>query len=185
MTPPEPERVRHPVAAACSGALGAILALVPQLAARWAFLVVTVVVAVVVAVSLARRRTAWRPLAFAGGWVAVPVVIVLTFPGALPELTEWMHSHRFDAATWRGARGAPYEDRTRLRMLDDLRRSGALDGRTRDEVLSLLGEPDRTEAGPGPALWWRAGPDGVIDSISLRVWFGPDGRVVRHDLACD
>lgn len=185
MTPPEPRRVRSPVAAACDGALGAILALVPQVVTRGAFLVATGVVAVVVGVSLARRRTAWRPLAFAGGWVAVPVVVVLMLPGALPELTDWMHSHRFDAAAWRGARGARYGDGARLRMLDDLRRSGALDGRTRDEVLSMLGEPDRTEDGPSPALWWRAGPDGVIDSISLRVWFGPDGRVTGHDVTGD
>jgi hypothetical protein len=168
-----------------SGALAAVVALVPQIGFRWAFLVATGVVVVVVGVSLARHRTAWRPLAFAGGWIAVPVVVVLALPGAFPEFTDWMHSHRFDAAAWRGAQGAPYDDRTRLRMLDDLRRSGALDGRTRDEVVALLGEPDRTEAGPTPALRWRAGPDGVIDSISLRVFFGPDGRVVRHAVVGD
>jgi hypothetical protein len=139
-------------------------------------------------IALCLGRTRHRPMGFAGGWLAVPgvfMLLILLHSGALGDL---FLSQRFDPASWRGKQGAPWDDRTRQRMVDDLRESGRLDHLTPTECVALLGEPSERRWGQDEHTWaWRLGPDrGIgIDSEWLCVRFGPGGRVTDHFLWTD
>jgi hypothetical protein len=106
------------------------------------------------------------------------VILFLWMTGSLGD---YFLATRFDAAAWRAHANAAFDDRTRLRMVEDLRESGRLEGLTRAEVVGLLGEP--SERGRRDTeLVWRVGPDRGfgIDSTWLSVEFGSDGRVRSH-----
>ena len=160
---------------------------------------VTAALFAVVIAALVRGRTAWRPLAFAAGWCSFPALVAGGFLALFGVMngtwTDWAYSDRFDAAAWRAAREPTGFDRTRLRMLADLRAGGRLDRATREDVVALLGEPDRRDFDLGfrpsdGSDWtagdWTVGSDATwIDTVVLRVWIGPDGRVVRHEVTAD
>jgi hypothetical protein len=76
----------------------------------------------------------------------------------------------------------------RLRMADDLVESKKLIGLTRQEVVSRLGEPPKTEYFKNFDLVYYLGPERgfiSIDSEWLVVKFSPDGRVERAAIAKD
>ena len=155
-----------------------------------AYLLLTGAVVVAGIVLLVVRARNLHPVAFALGWLAPPgavlclLLLMMWYSG---ELGDYVLTGRFDAEVWRAHAGAEFGDRTRLRMVDDLRASGRLDGLTREQALMLLGEPSQRFQGDDGWIWW-VGPERgfiVIDSTWLEVRFGPDGRVVSHRLTED
>lgn len=66
--------------------------------------------------------------------LAVPVLLFMT------DLPERLYQTRFDPATWKAAPRARSDDRSR--QIDDLLASRALDHKSREEVLGLLGPDD-------------------------------------------
>jgi len=85
-------------------------------------------------------------------------------------------STRFDAAHW-NAKNLPAS--VRLQMADDLIQTHRLDGMTRSQVISLLGEPPKTPYFKDYDLVYLLGPERgfmPIDSEWLVVKFGRDGR---------
>ena len=92
----------------------------------------------------------------------------------------------FNSATWRRVGGT--FDSVRLRMVDDLIDSKALDGRSREQVLTLLGPADE----PGKFAEWNLvywlGPErGMLrlDSEWLVIRFADDGRVAGYRIVRD
>jgi hypothetical protein len=73
-------------------------------------------------------------------------------------------------------------------MTDDLVNSKKLNGLTRQEVLTLLGEPPKTEYFKEYELVYYLGPERGfmrIDSEWLVLKFGTDGRISRAVIARD
>lgn len=70
----------------------------------------------------------------------------------------------------RGFDGGVWKDRPgeRSRMVDDLLRGERLKGKTREEVVELLGGDAEAR---GASLVYRVGSDGVIDDVWLDVVF--------------
>lgn len=182
---PRPRPRLHAAAAFCGG----VLLSLPVLIGLWPiFPVVTLGLAVAAIVALATRRTWWRPIVFMGGWLALPALLF----GMLFWVSggsDYVLARSFDREAWVEKRGAAFGDRTRLRMVDDLQRSGRLDGLARERALELLGPPDDGVwwGNDGRSPVWRLGPDRGfgVDSSWLRLTFGPDGRVVDHDIVED
>jgi hypothetical protein len=91
----------------------------------------------------------------------------------------------FDVALWKNSATT---SSVRLRMADDLVNSKKLNGLTRQEVLTLLGEPPKTEYFKEYELAYYLGPERgfmSIDSEWLVLKFGPDGRISRAAIARD
>ena len=73
-------------------------------------------------------------------------------------------------------------------MVDDLRRRHSLRGRTRAEVVALLGEPRRTGYFDEYDLVYWLGPERSaisIDSEWLAIRLDKAGRVTKHELLTD
>jgi hypothetical protein len=100
----------------------------------------------------------------------------------------WFFEHphrRFDSAVWK----SPSTQATvRLQMADDLTHHHKLIGLTRMEVVTLLGEPPKTEYFKGFDLVYLLGPERgfiSIDSEWLVIRLGEDGRVNSASIARD
>lgn len=95
---------------------------------------------------------------------------------------------QFDAQRWQDRTRAYSRDAVRGCMVDDLLRRRLLEGRTRDEVVALLGEPRRSVFfGDYDLVYWL-GPERSllsIDSEWLLLRLGADGRVTEIRLATD
>jgi hypothetical protein len=92
----------------------------------------------------------------------------------------------FDSASWRDERSL--HDGTRERMADRLVGRHTLRGKTRGEVISLLGEPPPTDYFRDWNLVYLLGPErGLlgIDSEWLVVRFGQDGRATEFRIVRD
>jgi len=92
----------------------------------------------------------------------------------------------FDSASWRDERSL--HDGTRERMADRLVGRHTLQGKTRSEVVSLLGEPPPTGYFSDWDLVYFLGPERgfwSIDSEWLVVRFGQDGRVAEFRIVRD
>jgi len=179
---------RWPAAAVFFGAgLLSTGGMVLLVGASYAYLLVTGVVLVAALVALVARRTRQRPLAFLLGWFSPHVLLLGFFLWWTGSLGDFFLSHSFDRDEWLAKRAASFDDRTRLRMVEDLRASGRLEGLTREEAATLLGEPDARRWEDDRSWVWRLGPDrGIgIDSSWLLLRFGPEGRVVLHDVVED
>lgn len=92
--------------------------------------------------------------------IALAVVVLLTIVGAALFVVHNRDPNRFDSARWKAAGNlsgsSPVDLSVRNAMCGDL--SSGLIGKTKDEVVDLLGKPDREGMGemfPGP------GPDGI------------------------
>jgi len=57
----------------------------------------------------------------------------------------YLGDRAFDSAQWKAADTL---DETRCEMVDDLLKKVSLEGRSRENVVELLGEPDKQENGP-------------------------------------
>jgi hypothetical protein len=114
--------------------------------------------------------------------IAVAVVVVVL--GAIALSTP--RRRPFDPVAWRAGDRQP--EREREEMADDLVASRALLGKTRSEVVRLLGEPPPTEYFRSFDLVYRLGMERgfmSIDSEWLVLKLGPDGRVVECRIVTD
>ena len=179
-----PPRARQP--AFLMFALGALfsfaslvlLMLAPGLAIL--YLVATGVVWIWAIREVVLGRSERRPLVFASGWTIAPTAIFLSFLAWTGDLGDYLYAAKFDPVVFRANADADPDDRTRLRMADDLLESHRLDGLTRESVVALLGEPEWSNwTADDRVCAWRIGP-GFMYSQGLRVRFGPDGRVVAY-----
>jgi hypothetical protein len=112
---------------------------------------------------------------FAATAAAVGVVKCAVLPG-----------RAFDAALWSDER--QIQDGVRLGMADRLLADGTLIGRTRAEVVAMLGEPPPTPYFNDWDLVYRLGMERgyiSIDSEWLVARLGPDGRVVQARIVTD
>ncbi len=178
-------RARYGVSALLAGFGGAALSfgvLFLGAGRSIAYFLIHVVVFIGLAVTLATLRKPWRVRAFAVGWLTL---LLLTSPLIWWQTTSWrdrVFVQSFDPAGWLGAK---YEDRTRFRMIEDLRSSGRLDRLTRESAIALLGEPARRSWATDAEWVWVLGSDGIVDSVFVRLRFGSDGLAWAHDLVGD
>lgn len=118
----------------------------------------------------------WKTVAVAG---CLPLFCVIwLICGNVIE--NFVHQHPFNTDLWKNQRRSEYNDAwpPRLCMVDDLLASGRLNGMTESQVIELLGPPDSKRLG----LSYYLGPERGfirIDSETLIVEFGADGKVVR------
>jgi hypothetical protein len=94
----------------------------------------------------------------------------------------------FDSATWRASTASHSPDSERLRMADDLLLSCQLHGRSRDQVVALLGPADEVHYFKEYDLVYRLGPERSwirIDSEWLLVKLDDHGVVSEATLGRD
>jgi hypothetical protein len=109
-------------------------------------------------------------------WMAVVAVVALCLGWVV-----WVYRYpgrAFEPIAWKDPNRA--EQGVRLSMADRIVAWNSLGGKTREEVLDLLGQP--ASGGTGGELTYYLGPERgfiSIDSEWLSLKFGPDGRVVR------
>jgi hypothetical protein len=102
--------------------------------------------------------------------LAAPVVLyaasfVLLF--FWPNASSYLKSTEFDSVKWKEkALDDDFLWPTRLRMVDDLIDNGQLRGASRDEVIRLLGPPDKTE---------------YFKEWGMVYWLGPERGAFRID----
>ena len=107
-------------------------------------------------------------------------LLVTSVLGCCTPFTEMVLARRFDAEAWQAG-----SVRERGRMALDLERSRRLLGRTRAEVVSLLGQPEGnhpTEMRYMVDLGYRFGFESWLYSVTVQ--FGDDGRV-KHAFVHD
>ncbi|OAI42178.1 hypothetical protein AYO38_03270 [bacterium SCGC AG-212-C10] len=123
------------------------------------------------------------------GWFAVSLAVLLVLWAAAMAVligSIWWDSRPpsqidFDAQVWRDSPG----QEIRWRMHKDLLRSGVLEGATEDDVVALLGEDGQHSYYGAGWLEYNMGLEqGLfrIDTVSLVLQFGPDGRLVRKEV---
>jgi hypothetical protein len=99
-----------------------------------------------------------------------------------PAWEDYTHRLAFDSAVWKARTADDGTDwPTRLRMADDLLACGVLDGKTRPQVLALLGRDDSGDE-VRSSLWYLLGRGRDFlgfDRESLVIRFGADGQVVN------
>lgn len=125
---------------------------------------------------MAKRRKRRLVVAFA----AVAVVAVLAVRWV------WFPGRSFDSAAWQDE--TLVEQGVRLEMADRLIARGTLVGRTRTEVVEVLGEPPRTAYFADWDLVYWLGPERgffSIDSEWLVLRLGADGRVTNNRIVRD
>ena len=82
----------------------------------------------------------------------------------------------FDAEIWRAHRGAGPQDNPRREMLGAVQADVLRPGRGRDEILAILGEPDRRS---GQMDQYDMGPHRYgIDSETLVIEYDGEGRLM-------
>lgn len=135
-------------------------------------------------------RAVLRLLLAAIAMTAVLCAAATAYFTFVPDAEDYGHRRSFDSALWRAkpADGDP-EWPLRLRMVDDLVSSKALDGCTRREVESLLGPDDETDKWEEWDLVYWLGPErrGLfrVDSEWLVLRFGSDGRAAEYRIVGD
>jgi hypothetical protein len=137
---------------------------------------------------MTRRRLVWI--------LAAVVAVPATLYGAAwayfvtPSGDDYRHRLAFDAAVWRAKAADAGDDwPTRLRMVDSLMDSRLLHGRTRPQVVELLGPPDDTSKWREWDLVYHLGPERKalfrIDSEWLVLRLGPGRAVVSYRIVAD
>jgi hypothetical protein len=124
---------------------------------------------------VSRRRIRWLAVAFVVLTVTVLVAKWFWFPG-----------RSFDAVAWNDQ--TQVREGVRLKMADRLLARRTLIGRTRAEVVELLGEPSPTAYFAEWDLVYWLGPERgyfSIDSEWLVVRLGEDGRVADNRIVRD
>jgi hypothetical protein len=106
--------------------------------------------------------------------VAVLAVGAATAALALTHKGPFDTSLPFDRTVWQDRH---QKAGVRLRMAERLVWRHALDGKSRTEVVSMLGPPNATADWPQWDLAYRLGPVGILDNGGLVIRFGQDGRV--------
>lgn len=110
--------------------------------------------------------------------IVLLVIATLVFAISVWAVVSYHTSHRrFDRAEWMSA---DVTQRVRVEMIDDLNHRRLLIGKTRAEVLALLGPP--TDELADWDLAWYLGPSGGygIDPEWLALRLDDSGRVIRY-----
>lgn len=107
------------------------------------------------------------------------VTVLTTLGGPVVKWVCWP-GRAFDPVAWRDA-GADYQDNARQPMADRMVARQTLIGKTRDEVIQMLGEPESPVVFDTRQMYYRLGYErwGFLepDFEYLHLQFGPDGRV--------
>lgn len=114
--------------------------------------------------------------------VIAGLALVVTLSGAW--MTGYLPVRLFNEARWKD----PALADQRVTMVEALLLTHRLEGRTRAEVLELLGPPTETDYFANwDAVYWLGDERGMIriDSEWLVLRFGPDGRVSEHLVVTD
>lgn len=136
-----------------------------------------------------RRRLVWTLVAVLGTPVAL-YGVAWTYLVIIPSSQDYRHRLSFDARRWRD-KSADAGDAwpTRLRMVDSLMDSRLLDGRTRQQVVDLLGPPDDTSKWRDWDVVYHLGPErkGVfrIDSEWLVIRLDSSRTVASYRTVTD
>lgn len=118
--------------------------------------------------------------------VALLLVMGAVAVGCAFYLRYWDQGRQFNAKAWHDA--ALVEQGIRLEMADRLIVRAILKGKSRAEVVAMLGEPPPTEYFRNWDLVYWIGPERSffsIDSEWLVFRLGPDGRVVEYRIVRD
>ena len=130
-----------------------------------------------------RTRRNWAPVVifvvlfgavFTLGIPIIPLVVM----GSARAVAEWWNREEFDSAKWKDKR--LIEEHVRIRMVDDLLSRHDLRGKTREEVVAMLGEPDHAAEMPYPYMVYLLGPERGfirIDWELLEIRLDEGGRV--------
>jgi len=131
------------------------------------------------------RRAGRRPKYLRAAAISVLVILLLL-------IAVWRvstdNSMRFDSAAWKQAQAESSLDSIRLRMVDDLLARHDLGGRSRADIVELLGEPDETEYFRDYEMVWWLGPERSymsVDSEWLVVDLNESGVVVEARIRTD
>jgi hypothetical protein len=96
-------------------------------------------------------------------------------------------NHPFDAQQWQKEKGNTKQDNPRGRMVRSLLRSHTLNGKSKEEIITLLGQPDWTSSNDIPLtkvqefdyeVGWYSGFR--IDPDYLAIYFDKDGKVIKY-----
>lgn len=94
------------------------------------------------------------------------------------DLYHWWKQTSFDATTWKAAKGASFTDYRREAMVDDLIGRKLVVGRSKSEVLELLGRADQFDLDADRDLLYWVGSRGM--SLEwLAVDIDADGKVAK------
>ena len=134
------------------------------------------------------RRLVWILVAVLGTPVALFGVAWAYF--VIPSGDDYRHRLVFDAKAWRNKAADAGDDwPTRLRMVDSLMDRRLLDGRTRSQVVELLGPTDDTSKWRDWDLVYHLGPErkGLfrIDSEWLVIRLDSSRTVASYRLVAD
>jgi outer membrane protein assembly factor BamE (lipoprotein component of BamABCDE complex) len=133
-------------------------------------------------------RRHWRKLLLIGALVVAAPLLLLVAVIALDRPTERLPRISFDSATWKRSVTENTQEPVRLQMVDDLLHQHQLRGMTREEVVSLLGTPPKTDYFRDYDFVYWLGPERSyisIDSEWLAIKFGEDGRVRKASVVRD
>src|SRR4051812_3085551 len=117
-------------------------------------------------------------------WLVIGAIVI--FVGAPAAWKVRNPGRTFDPVAWRD--DAEKGNGARLDMADRLIARGTLFGKTRAEVVAMLGEPPKTGYFSDWDLVYWLGPERGfirIDSEWLVLKLGPDGRVTEYRLVRD
>lgn len=97
--------------------------------------------------STVRKSVVWFGILGSGAWLAIIIFLMVSF-AVVPVIEDYAHRRDFDSELWRSQEENDVSEwPMRLCMVDDLIGKGILDGRTREEVVELLGPPTWDYAG--------------------------------------
>lgn len=136
------------------------------------------------------RRLVWILVAVLGTPVALYGLASAYFVVVVPSSDDYRHRLSFEKRVWRDKSADAGDDwPTRLRMVDSLIDRRLLDGRTRSQVVELLGPADDTAKFRDWDLVYYLGPErkGLfrIDSEWLVIRLDPGGYVVSYQTVAD
>lgn len=119
-------------------------------------------------------------------WWAITLVWALSVALSVSAWFYFSREQPFDAESWNNS--AKVDKGVRLKMADYLIDHGTLSGRTRDQVVAMLGVPPATEYfGDWDLVYWLGPERGFIsvDSEWLVVRFDDDNHVAEYRIVRD
>ena len=137
---------------------------------------------------LLKRRIPRAALMALGAIVALPIILILRFAVTTArEPGGYLNRVPFDSVTWKESLAQNSDSRVRQSMVRDLLASRLLSGKTRPEVLELLGQPPPTDKFRIlDFVYWLGPQRGVpIDSEWLVIKLGAEGKVAGSKVIGD
>ncbi|MFA7236765.1 MAG: hypothetical protein WC058_07875 [Phycisphaeraceae bacterium] len=176
---------------------------------RWSFFLAGMLITMICALVEIKFRVEWVMLVswIALAWVLIwrffsgprvrcgfyilgsiaPVVVLIGWLLLGGYVEDWVHRRKFDAELWRNQNATEHDVMwpPRLCMVDDLMGDRRLMGMPRRQVIELLGEPT---GACNDDIYYLLEPDRSyfrMDSETLFVRFGTDGKAVQQGLIRD